>query len=264
MTAPEYAASPEPRWGHGKPPHRGLLRLLEARRQDYQRMLELVMESADDLAAIPVEDAAGGQARWRNTWFSGLDAAALYTVIGAMRPRRYIEVGSGHSTMFARRAIQDQGLATVVTAVDPAPRADVAAIADRCIQSPLADVDLSLFDQLESDDIFFLDGSHQATSNSDATVAFLEVMPLLTPGVLVHVHDVFLPDDYPADWAERRFSEQFVLAAELLAGAAWEILLPNYFVSGVPQLAAIVSPLWDRLGLEGWHRSGSSFWMRRA
>ena len=111
-------------------------------------------------------------------------------------------------------------------------------------------------------DILFYDGSHRAFENSDVTVFFLEVLPQLPAGVLVHVHDICLPYDYPPGWEGRWYSEQYLLAAWLLGGGARvRVVLPNAFVSHDPELSRLLDPLWSRPSLAVVERHGSSFWL---
>ena len=128
------------------------------------------------------------------------DAVALYGLLRRTRPQRYLEVGSGHSTRFARRAIRDEGLATTVTSIDPEPRARIDELCDLVIRRPVEALeDDGVFLELGPGDVLFIDGSHRTFTGSDVTVLLLEVVPRLAPGVLVQVHDVYLPRDYPAD-----------------------------------------------------------------
>lgn len=261
----DYPVKPEPRYGWGKPAHPELYALLDARREAYESTLDTLASYAGDLARIPLEPgAARGEPAWNNHWFEGLDLIALYGLLASRRPRRYIEVGSGNSTLIARRAIRDHSLALHVTSIDPRPRADIDLLCDRVLRQPLEEVDLSRFDALEAGDVMFLDGSHRTLMNSDVTVALLEVLPRLKPGVLVHIHDVFLPYDYPPSWAGRYYSEQYLLAAWLLAGGdRLEVLLPAAFCAHDDALSARLDPVWARGPLAGVHnkRSGQSFWL---
>jgi hypothetical protein len=183
-------------------------------------------------------------------------------MVARTNPRRYVEVGSGNSTKFARRAIQDHGLQTRIESIDPNPRADVADVADVIIRKPLERVDLPIVRSLEAGDILFIDGSHRCFMNSDATVAFLDILPWLKAGVLVHFHDIYLPYDYPPATEQDFYSEQYLLAAYLLGGGKrMQILLPNAYISVDDELRGILRPLWEKRGREGVHRHGCSFWM---
>ena len=99
--------------------------------------------------------------------------------------------------------------------------------------------------------------------NSDATVFFLEVLPQLAGGVLVGVHDVFLPYDYPRDFANRSYSEQYLLAAHLIAGnPALEPALPTFYASRHPELGSLADSVWSDRRLEGIEPGGHAFWLR--
>jgi hypothetical protein len=259
----DYPVDPRPRYGHGKPPHPELTRLLEEGRERYRDFLGRCAGLADPMARIPVHgDAATTEPAWINGFLPGLDAASLYGALALRPPETYVEVGSGNSTRFARRAIRDHALRTRIISIDPHPRVEVDAIADRVVRAPLESVDLSVLTGLRQGDMLFLDGSHRSFMNSDVTVAFLEVLPRLARGVRVHLHDICLPYDYPPGTEDFYYSEQYVLAAYLLGGAAGAtVLLPNAFVSEDPELRDILDPLWTKPGFEAVERRGSSFWM---
>ncbi len=225
----EYPIRPEPRYGEGKPAHPELAALLARNDDAYLATLIVLSEFSERLMQISetANAEALGEPDWENTFFSALDAITLYGFLGSRKPSRYIEVGSGNSTKFARRAIRDLDLDTQIISVDPSPRAEVDALCDRVIRQPLEDVDTALFDELKTGDVLFIDSSHRVFENSDVTVFFLEILPRLKPGVVVHIHDVFLPFDYPRLWMDRHYSEQYLLAAYLLAGySRLEVLLP--------------------------------------
>ena len=202
-----------------------------------------------------------------------MDAVALYGMLCEFRPKRFVEVGSGHSTRFARRAIRDHSISTRITSIDPSPRTEVDHLCDSVIRLPLEKVDLGIFDELEPGDFLFIDNSHRSFPNSDVTVAFLDLLPRLQAGVIVQFHDIFWPCDYPPAWTNRYYSEQYLLGAYLLgdAGRDIQILLPNAFVGQDAELAAICEPLLDIPGVR-WTKEPSlapfgiaaaSFWLRR-
>ncbi len=122
----------------------------------------------------------------------------------------------------------------------------------------------AIFDELVSGDILFFDGSHRAFTNSDVTVFFLDVLPRLSPGVLVGIHDIYLPFDYPDDVADRYYSEQYLLAARLLAeGHSARVVLPTAFVAARASRYAGLRQLHERLGeAVTTQLSGSSFWFQ--
>jgi hypothetical protein len=135
-------------------------------------------------------------------------------------------------------------------------------LCDVVIRRPFQDVDPSIVDNLEDGDVFFFDGSHQALLNSDVTVFFLDVLPRLAHGVYVHVHDIWLPVDYPPELFERCYSEQYLLAVLLLFGATPNIVLPNTFIGLDSELLAILDPILTAPSLLPMRTWGSSFWMR--
>ena len=252
---------PGPRYGYGKPAHAGLTALLAEGEEAYAANLRAIAAHADDLARIPLGPDAHGLA-WLNQWFPPLDMAALYGFLRERQPRHYVEIGSGVSTLCARRAIQDGGLATRITSIDPQPRADVDAACDRVIRSPLEQVDLGLFDELGEGDMVFMDGSHHALANSDTVAFFLDVLPALPDGVLVGVHDILLPDDYPPEWADFHWSEQYLVAAYLLArGDQVRVELPCSYVRARSDLSAILDPVWRTPDLEALPHTGVALWM---
>ncbi|MDP9861447.1 MULTISPECIES: class I SAM-dependent methyltransferase [Streptosporangium] len=259
----DHPARPEPRFGYGRPDHPQIAALLERGRARYAERLTRFLALEQRLAAIPVREHPGGTTPyWDNGWLPPLDALALYGFLTEAAPRRYVEIGSGNSTKFVRRAIDDHGLRTHVTSIDPAPRATVDALCDTVVRSPLERVDPGLFADLEAGDIVFLDGSHRVFMGSDVTVFFFEILPLLRPGVLVQLHDILLPSDYPPEWRWRHYSEQYLLAAFLLADPArFDTELPNAFIDGDARLRGLVEPLWHRLGLTESYRP-ASFWLR--
>jgi len=125
-------------------------------------------------------------------------------------------------------------------------------LCDELIVSPLEDLAPEFFDQLQAGDILFVDNSHRALMNSDVTVVFLDILPRLRPGVVVQLHDIALPYDYPPEWIDRFYSEQYLLASALLSGATrFEVLLPNAYVSMHSDLNSILAPLWSRAELNG-------------
>jgi hypothetical protein len=260
----EYEVNSVPRYGYGKPSHPKLHEIIDRNRDGYRNLLRSFLAYRDDLLKIPGDTTIAAEPCWHNVWMAGLDAVALYSLLRLNNPARYVEVGSGYSTKFARRAIRDQGLRTQVISIDPHPRAEIDALCDRVIRAPLEETDLSVFDELDAGDIVFFDDSHRSFMNSDATVAFLDVLPRLRPGVLVEFHDICLPWDYPPQFRDLYYSEQYLLAAYLLAeGDSIEVVLPNFFVSIEPELHHVLDSLWDRFTWSATPTNGLSFWIKK-
>ena len=259
----QYPVCPRPRWGYGAPPHPQLQRVMEEGRDRYARLLDDILACAPGLGRIAESGAPPGEPVWENDFCRGLNAASLYTFPKLFQSRRYLEVGSGHSTRFVRRGIRDHGLPMTLTSIDPQPRAAVDALCDAVIRLPLEELDPAVVDQLEANDILMIDNSHRCFQNSDVTVVFLEVLPRLKPGVLVYIDDCYLPLDYPPEWEDHYYSEQYLLAVLLLAdaGRRYEVLLPCSFIGGDAALRRQVDALWAQVA-RGHQGYGNGFWMR--
>lgn len=262
----DYPVNFRPRYGPENAPHPFLMGIIEERRPVYREFLLKSLDYGDLYTRF--EKKGGGKSlshdpEYNNGFLPGLDIITLYTMLAEFRPETYVEVGSGNSTRVAYRAIRDQHLKTKIISIDPAPRAGMDRLADRIIREPFENIDLGFIHSLKPNDILFIDNSHRILPNSDSMVFFLEVLPRLPEGVIVQIHDIYLPYDYPQDMCDRFYSEQYGLAIALLANPArFEILLPNFFISEDPELSAILNPVWEHPNLEGVERHGGSFWFR--
>jgi hypothetical protein len=265
----DYRAEPIPRYGYGKPPHPELAQILGRNEDQYRNLLAQFLGLSDDLLRIPLrQQKSSPEPCWINEWQEGLDTFALYGFVATRNPALLLEVGSGYSTKVARRAVLERQLRTKIISIDPNPRAEIDQLCDEVLRQPLEKCDLSVIDRLEAGDIFFMDGSHRSFMNSDVTIFFLEILPRLRPGVLVHIHDIFLPVDYRPWWLERFYphrywSEQYLLAASLLAGhSGYDVILPNHYISITPQVASVMDAFWKGPQLAGVSRGGTSFWIQ--
>lgn len=232
----DYPPNPNCRWGYGAPPHPELFKLISNNQQSYLSLFESFSGYSEFLERIPcTQPNEPAQPFWLNGWFQGLDPLALYCILSQGNPEKYIEIGSGNSTKFARRAIIDHSLQTTITSIDPNPRAEIDGICDRVIRQRLEDIgdlELAALMTLSEGDILVVDNSHRCFMNSDVTVVFLEILPRLSHGVLVYIDDIYLPFDYPPSWSDRWYSEQYLLATLILSGNhRYEILFPATFFS---------------------------------
>jgi hypothetical protein len=257
----DYPVSPRQRYDAAHP-HPRLREIIAAPAAAYAARLATFLELAPHLLRIPRSLPPGGaEPSWQNPYQPPLDALALYCFVAQANPRLYLEVGSGYSTSFVRRAIADHRLRTRIVSIDPQPRSEIDALCDTVIRAPLETCDLRVFDELREGDLLFIDSSHRCYMNSDVTALFLEVLPRLPRGILIQLHDIFLPYDYPQDWIERYYAEQYLLACYLLSGhPSFEIVLPNFFVTNDATLTAVLAPLWAEIKGVGTH--GYGFWMR--
>ena len=261
----EYPYYPHKRRIEDAAAGRRLTARLRAEEDRYATTLRGIARHIDSLLRIPRTEEDVSRPFWVNDWFPPFDGAALYGLIAERSPRRYIEVGSGISTRFARKAISDLGLQTRIVSIDPHPHTVIDTLCDEAVRSRMEEVPREFWEGIGPDDLLFIDNSHRSFPNSDVTVFFVEVMPALRAGTIWGMHDIFLPWDYPEEWRERFYNEQYLLLSYLLGGADGdEIILPVTWAAHQPQLHGILAPLWEREELiRDLETNGSCFWMRR-
>lgn len=214
---------------------------------------------ADALLRIANDKATAPAPRFTQSWFPTLDAAVAYTLVRQYAPRRIIEVGSGHSTRFLMRAVADAGISTEITAIDPQPRAALTGLGVKFVPAVVQTADPAIFATLQFGDILFIDSSHILMPGSDVDWLFNRVLPALPQGVLVHIHDIFMPDDYPDEWAWRGYNEQ-QLIGPLLAGGFKPLFASHYVRTRIAQ--AVSASVIGRLP----HVAGSlpaSLWLMK-
>ena len=262
----DYAPSRDyrPRWGHSQRPHALLAGLLARFQQDYREVLAGLGELRGQLANIKqiFESESAPEPGWLGGPITSLDCALLYYFVYRYRPRVYLEIGSGLTTCFARRAVDDHNIKTKIVSIDPSPRANIESICDEVHRDGLETADLAVFQDLQPGDIVFVDGSHRSFMNSDVTVFMLDILPQLRPGVVIHFHDIFLPYDYPDMFRDWYWNEQYLLGAYLLAAPdRVRVLMPSYYVALTDGLLDSLGPPPVDLGAnnESW-RHGGSFW----
>jgi len=261
----DYRVSFKPRYGHGKPPHPELYATINRHRNTYEDFLKLALTYKDFIHTIK----ASGQEQdtqkpvWNNGFLPGLDIIGIYTMIAHFKPNQYLEIGSGNSTKVAYKAKHEQSPQTYITSIDPMPRVEIDRLSDKVIRKPFEETNLSLIETLGENDILFVDNSHRILPNSDSMVFFMEILPRLKKGVIVHIHDIYLPYDYPQEMCDRFYSEQYGLAMYLLANPEkYETIMPNFFISEDESLAKLISPIWEHPNLKDVERHGGSFWLR--
>ena len=177
-----------------------------------------------------------GAFSFSNDYFTSPDAEVAYALIRLLEPKRIIEVGSGNSTHLFREAIADGKLETRLVSIDPSPRREVESVADQVVRRRLEDVaSADLEDVLEASDILFIDSSHEIRPGNDVVRLFLNVLPKLRKGVVIHVHDIFLPFEYPREWIigntlNVMWTEQYLVQAMLQGSNQLEVLWPGYFL----------------------------------
>lgn len=195
-----------------------------------------------------------------NQYFTSPDAEVFYAVIHRFRPSTVIEVGSGNSTKLARQAIVDCGANTRLISIDPDPRTTIEDVVDVCLRRPVESLDpMWLAGQLKSRDVLFIDSSHMLRPCGDVAFLYLRLLPLLREGVLIHIHDIFAPYEYPQEWVvEERWSwnEQYLVQALLDFTDQFEIIWAGYFLQRTMPDFATIFPRAEA-------RRASSLWLRK-
>ena len=219
---------------------------------------------------LPQTQPTGGGFFLDNGAFSGPDAQMYYGLVRMLKPKRIVEIGGGWSTLCAALALETndhEGSSGEIVSYEPYPYDFLVEASKRnprirLEQTVIQDVPLAAFTELAAGDLLFIDSSHVLKIGSDVQYEFLEVLPRVRSGVVVHVHDIFLPYDYPKQWVaeEHRFwNEQYLLQAFLMLNAAFEVVLAgSYLHAAFPDELSKVFSSYDRVtSLPG------SFWMRR-
>lgn len=253
------------RYGGILPEHAGIRTVLDENMSKYSERLEMFARYNKYFREIPLNRVNDVTPYWCNDFFPSLDIISLFGMIAEHRPVRYIEVGSGNSTKVAHYAKTCLSLGMKIISIDPQPRSEVDVLCNHNVRLPLQDCDSSLFNDLSEGDILFFDGSHRVLQNSDNQVLFFEIIPRLKPGVIIHIHDVNWPHDYPEEWTNRYYNEQYVLGAMLMyAPDLWDVLFPGAYITMKFPLVQYFGEIWERPGYKGVQRHGCSFWFRKA
>lgn len=207
-----------------------------------------------------------------NREFGFLSAAVLHSMIRHFSPGKIIEVGSGYSTMVSARAClmnETHGKTTKLTSVDPYPNKIIKKGfpgLSEVIPKKAEEVPVDFFLQLENQDILFIDSTHVIRIGGDVTYLYLDILPKLRKGVIIHIHDIFLPRHYPKDWViqQRRFwTEQYLLQAFLTYNRNYEVMWCGSFIylKHLSELKSAIPLPSEAHIFENYF--SSSFWMRK-
>lgn len=185
-----------------------------------------------ELESIPFKKSAPLQFHFNNGTFESGDAEYWYQFIRSVKPNRIIEVGSGNSTLMAIKAIaknteQNSHYCCEHVCIEPYEMAWLENTGVTVIRKKLEDIEPGFFSILEENDILFIDSSHIIRPQGDVLFLYLELLPVLNKGVIVHIHDIFSPRNYPAEWLKERvrfWNEQYLLEAFLSHNSNWKIL----------------------------------------
>jgi predicted O-methyltransferase YrrM len=219
-------------------------------------------------------DYLGNQRKGFGPGYPLMDARTLYYMLREHKPSHYLEVGSGLSTYYATMAGQrngEDGMPLKMTCIEPYPFEALSELAGfELIEGFVQDVPVSRFEELESGDVLFIDSSHALKIDSDVAFLFLDVLPRLKPGVLVHIHDVPFPYNvpYPADtwlFGERwpvYWNEAMVVQSFLAFNSAFEILLSTPMIRHDDE-AFLIERFDDYTPVADDPNPPSSLWLRR-
>jgi predicted O-methyltransferase YrrM len=236
--------------------------------EEGQRALVAQFQYKDELTALPAKKPAVDRYGYQNTTYAEGDAEMLYNMIRHFRPKRIVEVGSGQSTLMALEAIaanrhDDPFYDCRVTCIEPYEQPWLERLGVEVIRERVEDCADDLVRTLERGDFFFIDSSHVIRPQGDVLHLYQHLIPQVAPGVIVHVHDVFTPRDYPATWViddRRLWNEQYLMEAFLAFNPSFEVLLAvNWLANDRRDWLTEACPvLMKKPGAQP-----GAFWMRR-
>ena len=200
------------------------------------------MLTAYDYPELGPEDSDLSHFYTQNSQFSWLDSRALFAFLRSWQPARIVEVGSGYSSLLMAD-VNQRFLAgrSKIECVEPYPRPFLRRtdLGISLIEQRVQEIPLAFFESLEANDLLFIDSSHVCKTGSDVNYLFLQILPRLKRGVKIHIHDIFLPAEYPKDWVigeNRSWNEQYLLQALLIGSNMFKILFAsNYAFMKFPQ-----------------------------
>jgi Methyltransferase domain len=187
---------------------------------------------SNELTNIPQEKINSLSFHFNNGTFESGDAEYWYQLIRHIKPKRIVEIGSGNSTLIAISALRlnqyDNPLYQYEhTCIEPYEMPWLEETGVTVIRKKVEDMHLSFFKQLQENDILFIDSSHIIRPQGDVVFEYLELLPSLNKGVIVHVHDIFSPKNYPEKWIKDEvlfWNEQYLLEAFLIHNTSWKII----------------------------------------
>jgi hypothetical protein len=259
----DYPVNPLPLYTPETKPHQLLNEIISANNDTYKTLVERSVQHIDIFKKFPLKFTDNKMPAWENNFFPAFDTVMAYTILEKFRPESYIEIGSGNSTKLANFCRKEEGLNFTITSFDPHPRREIKEIADKWIDNEIQTVPLDYFKNLKPNDVVFLDGSHVLHANSDVMWFFLEILPVIPKGVVIHIHDIFLPYDYPQWVCDRFFSEQYIFAACLLNSPHYQIIAPNYYILTEKIARSAIEEMWKIPALASVKKHGRSFWFMK-
>lgn len=204
---------------------------------------------------------------YNNGSYESGDAEYLYNVIRHFKPRRIIEVGSGSSTLMVKNAlleneIENNNYECDHICIEPFEQPWLESVGVKVIREKVETIEASFFQQLETNDILFIDSSHIIRPQGDVLFEYLEIFPALKEGVIIHIHDIFTPKDYLNEWIyeHRLWNEQYLLEAFLTFNEKFKVIgAVNYLVHNHRKELLKKCPI---LATQP-NREPGAFWMRK-
>ena len=196
-----------------------------------------------------------------NVFIGVTDAAALQAMLIYHKPRNYIEIGSGISTKYAKAVITEEKLNTTIISIDPFPRSEIINVCDELITETFEKKFEYVLQKAQKGDIVFLDGSHYVFPSNDTVVFFFQIINNLPKGTIVHIHDIYLPFDYPKEAKKQLWAENYLLMAWILGGGNSILpLLPVNYLTNIDSTLRL--KLEEKKILEDTYQKyqGFSFW----
>lgn len=235
----------------------------------YDNLNSLIAREIPEIMKISVKEIDETLPYLDNYFFGIYDAAILAALMQSFKPAKIVEIGSGISTRYIRCFNNKFALNAEIECIDPFPRVNIEAVADKIIRQPLEDVIAGGMFDLSAGDFIFMDGSHYVFQGNDTLTFFFKLLPSLPRGVFIHIHDIYLPYDYSANVSRQLWTEQYILAAMMAGGfEGFEVVYPAYFLSqadpAVKQMLAEAAARLDQsqFGLDLKHKEGYSFWIK--
>lgn len=222
----------------------------------------------EELSKIPIDGSIGLAFQYHNGSYTSGDAEFLYNIVRARKPRRIIEIGCGQTTKLIQQATavnakENPAHGCEHICVEPFENPWLEQLAVKVHRSKVEDLPLEFFSRLEAGDILFIDSSHVVRPQGDCVFEYLQLLPSLKKGVLVHVHDIFTPRDYPFEWIieeGRIWTEQYLLEAFLSHNNDFRIIgavnyLFHHHRAALEQTAPVLAKEPDR--------EPGAFWMEK-
>lgn len=206
---------------------------------------------------------------YNNPNFKSGDAEYLYNVIRLNKPSKIVEIGAGFSTLIAREANlkneqEDDHFACEHICIEPYQRSWLEDIGVSVIRQRVEQIDAEWFKSLNQNDILFIDSSHIIRPQGDVLFEYLHILPVLNSGVTIHIHDIFTPRDYPADWLFKKvrlWNEQYLLEAFLSFNLNFKIIgALNYLAHRYPNELSAKCPIFSK---EHDSREPGSMWLQK-